>query len=319
MRAVSPIPLPSEPDELPGFTKRPLELPREADGPLRATLVSATVGVGRKRAVLFVHGYADYFFHVHVAQAVLDAGLGFAALDLRRSGRSRDPKNWAHFARSIDDYFVELDWAIDALAAEGTTEIVLFAHSTGGLIGVHYAARGARRAALVGLVLNSPFFSFSPQGRERFELAVASAIGRILPGLSVRPGLDTGYGRTLHASQLGTFDYDLEKKPLEAFPIRAGWVRMILLAQVALERSLGVTQPVLVLHSSASRRAGPELVPADFTSDLVLGVEEMKLLAPQVGPRVTLREIQDGKHDLTLSSPEPQREAIAALVEFACS
>lgn len=317
MRAVSPIPLSSEPDELPGFTKRTLELQREADGPLRSTLVSATAGVGRKRAVLFVHGFADYFFHTHVAEAVLHAGLGFAALDLRRSGRSRDPKNWAHFARSVDDYFVEFDWAIDTLATEGTTEIVLFAHSTGGLIGVHYAARGARRTALVGLVLNSPFFSFSPTARERVELAMASAMGRVRPGLVVRRGLEPGYGRTLHVSERGAFDYDLAKKPLAAFPLRAGWIRMVLLAQAAIERGLDVQQPALVLHSSASRRAGPELVPADFTSDLVLGVEEMKRLAPHVGRHVTLREIQDGKHDLTLSNPQPQREAIAALVEFA--
>lgn len=314
---MSPALPPPQPDELPGFETETLDLPAESDGPLRATLVSPTGQGGRKRAVLFLHGYADYFFHPHVASAVLEAGLGFAALDLRRSGRSRAPSNWAHYARSVDDYFVELDWAIETLGARGASEVVLFAHSTGALIGVHYAARGRRREALVRLVLNSPFFSFSPTARERLELTLANALGRVHPGLSVRPSLDTGYGRTLHASERGAFDYDLDKKPLSGFPLRAGWIRMILGAQAAVERGLGLPQPVLVLHSSASRRARPELVPEDFTSDLVLGVAEMKRIARQLGPHVTLREIKGGKHDLTLSDTAPREETLAALVEFA--
>ena len=40
------------------------------------------------RAVLYLHGRNDYFFQTHLAQAFLDAGYEFYALDLRACGRS---------------------------------------------------------------------------------------------------------------------------------------------------------------------------------------------------------------------------------------
>jgi alpha-beta hydrolase superfamily lysophospholipase len=74
---------------LPGFEKASRDLPREQDGELVATLVRTTQAVDDNRpAVLYVHGFVDYFFQVHVAQEFEKAGFRFYALDLRRSGRS---------------------------------------------------------------------------------------------------------------------------------------------------------------------------------------------------------------------------------------
>ena len=79
--------------ELPGY--RQLNIPSpgartypgEPDHEVVATLVRRS-DPGVRRAVLYVHGWSDYFFQTHLAEAFEDWGYDFYALDLRRYGRS---------------------------------------------------------------------------------------------------------------------------------------------------------------------------------------------------------------------------------------
>ena len=75
------------PDVLGGdWVARDLDLP---DGAV-ATLVrrDAAAPAGDRPAVLYVHGFIDYFFQTHVAEAVEARGYRFYAVDLRGYGRS---------------------------------------------------------------------------------------------------------------------------------------------------------------------------------------------------------------------------------------
>src|SRR5690606_39025436 len=101
------------PDEMAGFEKATLKISSGKDGELAATLVR-TVGPEQdsRPAVLYVHGFVDYFFHAHVAKAFEDAGFRFYAIDLRRHGRSLRTGNLACVTERVDDYFAELDWAV---------------------------------------------------------------------------------------------------------------------------------------------------------------------------------------------------------------
>ena len=70
------------------------ESPTKAPGADHAVLVFQREAAGRasrprhSRAVLYLHGRSDYFFQTHLAQAYLDAGFEFYALDLRACGRA---------------------------------------------------------------------------------------------------------------------------------------------------------------------------------------------------------------------------------------
>ena len=59
-------------------------LPEEPPEPVVATLVRDARRPLQPRAVLFVHGWNDYFFHDHVADWFGDRGWTLYALDLRR-------------------------------------------------------------------------------------------------------------------------------------------------------------------------------------------------------------------------------------------
>ncbi len=94
-------------------------------------------------------------------------------------------------------------------------------------------------------------------------------------------------------------------KPIDGFPVRAGWFRAIRRGHAELAAGLAIDVPVLVCCSSAS---GPNdrWHDAIMSTDSVLDVTQIVAKAPRLGPDVTIAQIQDGIHDLTLS-PEPAR------------
>lgn len=308
---------PPNPDELPGYVKRTLSLTQEDDGPLCATLVckeGALERTGERGRILYLHGWVDYFFQTHLADAFTDAGYGFFALDLRRYGRSLHPENRPNYARHIDDYFEEISAALELIA--GPEPLCIVAHSTGGLTASIYAKRGPERQRLTHLILNSPFFRFPTRGLTEVKLRVGRQIGRMLPKRPLPQELNRVYGMTIHASKQGSFTYDLAKKPLGGFPFYGGWVDMILSAQAEVERGLGLSLPVLSLHSDRSHKPGKAPVAEDFVSDTVLRVADIAELSPRLGSRVSVEAIHGGLHDLVLSRPDVRKLAIDRMLEF---
>ena len=100
-----------------------------------ATLVRRRASTPTRRAVLWLHGLADYFFQTHVADFFVDLGYDFYALDLRKYGRSWREHQTPNFCRSLDEYLPELDQAAQIIRhEEGHDTLVVMAHSTGGLI-----------------------------------------------------------------------------------------------------------------------------------------------------------------------------------------
>ncbi|HET7366123.1 MAG TPA: alpha/beta hydrolase, partial [Burkholderiales bacterium] len=53
---------------LPGFEALELDFPPDYDGEVVATLVRLPVSRAPRGAVLYVHGFVDYFFQRHMAE-----------------------------------------------------------------------------------------------------------------------------------------------------------------------------------------------------------------------------------------------------------
>jgi len=51
-------------------------------------------------------------------------------------------------------------------------------------------------------------------------------------------------------------------------------------------------------------------------ADLVVKVDDIKRIAPALGPRVVLEEVRDGKHDLTLSEDAARERCLQLLVDW---
>src|SRR5690606_7255432 len=104
---------------------------------------------------------------------------------------------------------------------------------------------------------------------------VLEVLARVRPH-AILPLLRTGdgYGRSLHRDYYGEWVWDLERKPLAGFPVRAGWLRAVLRGQKRLHAGLSIQCPVLVMCSARSTPRGAQ--GALLTdSDGVLDVEQI--------------------------------------------
>ena len=301
---------------LPAFESITLPLARETDGELVATVLRHRSALGSRKAMLYVHGFVDYFFHDHVADAVRAAGWDFYAIDLRRHGRSLRSGNRPNCCTDLAQYFTEITAAIDiVLKDEGHDTLVLFGHSTGALVAALYGDRGERRANLAGLVLNSPFLALNLGTWQRIKLPVAVAIGSVLPFLSDPKGVSPMYGESLHKSRHGEWNYDLRWKPIAGFPAYFGWVKAIRDGQRILQNGLSVRCPVLVLHSDASG-GGNEWDDGFKSRDIVLNVDDIRKYSAGIGASVTRTEIPGAIHDVMLSRLDVRTRALETMTHW---
>ncbi len=205
------------PDFLDGYEITELALPgvepaagEPTDVDVVATLIRKTSDRVARRAVLYLHGWNDYFFQTHLADYLSDLGYDFYALDLRRYGRSIRPGQFRGFITNLDDYSIELDAAADLIAADHD-RLLLMGHSTGGLIAALWAARNVER--LEGLILNSPWLDLQGSAIVRtLGTPVIDRLGSRAPTSIIRLP-DLGFNaRALHVSLGGEWDYDLMLK-----------------------------------------------------------------------------------------------------------
>ena len=295
-----------------------------------------------ERAVLYLHGRNDYFFQTHLADAFLQAGYEFYALDLRTCGRAGIGHPSPHDVRDLRIHDEEISEALRIIRSEhGHGVVVLNGHSTGGLQAVIWAAD--HPGTVEALVLNSPWLQLNASGLIRSygsayvdvlsrrsperiidNPAEAKARKRLAAEAASAPGPDGAeaggsepveadlYVRVLHRRWGGEWDWDLRLKPSPAFPVRAGFLAGIRRLQREVRHGLGIEAPVLVCCSTTS--SGPEASPEEaLHSDIVLSVEQIIERAAFLGTDVTVRQIPGGVHDLALS-PSPAREEYLATV-----
>jgi alpha-beta hydrolase superfamily lysophospholipase len=272
-------------------------------------------------AVLYVHGFADYFFQTDLADFFAGHGLAFYALELRKCGRARRSGQTAHYVSDLRRYDEELEQALKIVAeAHPGQPVIVAAHSTGGLVVPLWLHRRRRKvgtsktAPVTGLVLNSPWLDL--QGNWLLRGPVTQAMRllartRPLRKMKLRPGV---YGQTLHVSGTGEWEFDTSLKPLHGFPVTFGWINAIRRGQARLHRGIDTGVPVLVLRSAKSM-AGHEYSPECDRCDLVLDTRQIGRWtdAGALGDQVTHVVVDGARHDVFLSLPEVRSEAYRAL------
>jgi alpha-beta hydrolase superfamily lysophospholipase len=279
--------------QLAGFEALELAFPDDYDGRVVATLVRLPVPEAPRGAVLYVHGFIDYFFQRHMAERFAAEGYAFYALDLRKHGRSLLAHQHPCFCKDVAEYYAD----IDAALAEIGAPVLLAGHSTGGLVCSLYKKFGERREQVHALWLNSPFLDWRA-GRER-DLKVASFLGRFFPFLNNPKAVLPAYVRSLHKNWDGEWDFDLTLKPLMGFPAYFGWVRAIFAAHAQVHAGLALDCPVLAMHSDEA--------------DLILDWRQVARWSRTLGQKITVLQFPGGLHDLVLSRREIRAEVFEQL------
>ncbi|MEV5753506.1 alpha/beta hydrolase [Actinoallomurus sp. NPDC052308] len=275
-----------------------LTLDEDAEGEVVATLVRRPCP-GSRKAVLYIHGFVDYFFQTHLADFYVERGYSFYALDLRKYGRSLLDHQTPNFAHSMSDYFPEIDEAARLIRAENDT-LLVNGHSTGGLVAALWADCVRGRGVVDGLFLNSPFLELNvPAGARRTLGPVVRALAKGRPKMAIPAGVSTAYVRSIHRDHDGEWDFDLAWKPAEGFGVRLGWLSAIIKAQRQVKAGLDIDVPVLVMASTTTVRGRN----GDFsTGDGVLNADDIARWSTRLGRHVTCVRVENGLHDLVLSA-----------------
>ncbi|MEE4258138.1 MAG: alpha/beta hydrolase [Bacteroidales bacterium] len=292
-----------------GFEVTKFELKDDYEGRVEATLLSRKSKKTSSNAILYIHGFIDYFFQLELADWANRQGYNFYALDLRKYGRSMLAHQKANFFRNYNEYYEEIDAAVNVIRnKDKNIFLALIGHSTGGLISALYANDKADKKVVDALILNSPFFEFNTSTAVKiFVSPLLALVGKVVPNLISPVTLAEGYAKSIHKDYYGAWDFDTKLKPIKGFPIYFGWLNGIYTAQRRLQKGLKIYCPVLVLHASESAKPG-KYNDDMILADAVLNVAHMKKYAPKLGEKVKIVEIKNGRHDLVLSEEEPRKK-----------
>ena len=323
------------------FEQRTLPLGRDDEGDMVATLVRAVPAapapaptgwdalLQRLRGrpvdaarplldgvdVLYVHGWSDYFFQKRLARFWTSRGARFYALDLRKYGRSLREGQTPGYVTALTTYDEDIAAALDVIAhdaAGSDRRLVLFGHSTGGLVLSLWASRHPDAADAV--ILNSPWLEFQLAPLRAAIAPMVELQARLRP-LDAAPQIDLGFYARAQAAVVDSDDVmetNPQWRPVPAMAVNAGWLRAILHGHRAVSEGLTIPAPVCVLLSA--RSAIPTRWSDELTSaDTVLVVDDVAQRALKLGSSVTVERIDGALHDVFLSRKQARDDAYARL------
>ena len=285
------------------YRMRYVSQPDDYSGKVRSTIVRLLPKTDLcDTAILYIHGFNDYFFNAEMGERFVAHRYPFYAVDLRKYGRSLLPGQKHCQTRSLNEYFPDIDSAIVQIQRDGFRHVIINGHSTGGLIAAYYQSK-THNPAVAALILNSPFLDWNLGKYECFTGAVA-LLGKALPNIKISQSADSVYGESCYAGYHGEWRYNRDWKRFHSPDVSAGWVNAINSAQKWLKnhpRSIRV--PVLLLYSSQSKTFD-RWVPEANRADLVLDVKDIRKYGITLSPRITAVKVNGGMHDLLLSAPK---------------
>lgn len=284
------------------FKVRYFNHPSKQGETIRSSLVSLMNSKKHGVAILYVHGFNDYFFQKEVAYAFRDRGYAFYAVDLRRYGRSLNQGQKVCQVRDFKEYIADIDSAVHVIKSYGHDKIVLMGHSNGGLISAFYLMN-CPSAPIDALILNSPFLDWNLGGLEHF-VDLVSWIGGVFPNITISSGSGTAYGESIHSDFHGEWSFNTDWKSIQPIKVDLGWVRAVNSAQHYLRKhKYSISIPILLMYSSKTVNA-VDWSPEVNRADAVLDVLDIRKYGLRLGYDVSTREVESGVHDLFLSSPD---------------
>ena len=293
-----------------------LHFPDDAEGAVTATLIRKKALHKTPKAVLYIHGFIDYFFQTEMAEQFNQQGFDFYALDLRKYGRSHQSHQTWFYTENLNDYELEISQALSIIQKEHHDSVLLAGHSTGGLIATLFAAHHPSHELIKGLWLNSPFFDFNMHPlKKKFALPQLARLGRRFPRLKIPSELNPFYVPSLHQNFQGEWDFNLKWKPKHYRFVYLSFVHAIFQAQKEIHSGPKLYIPTLVMHSD--RSSYPKKLNKDAQStDVILEIKTIHKYANKLQGDVDVITIRHGLHDLVLSKSDVRQKVYAELFQW---
>jgi alpha-beta hydrolase superfamily lysophospholipase len=296
-----------------GFKQATIVQPSDYEGSVTCTLIRKLAPEKTDKAVLYVHGFNDYFFQQEMADRFIKEGYNFYAVDLRKYGRSWLAHQKLNNVRDLSEYFADIDTVLNVMRGEGSEKILLSGHSLGALTVSLYAAERNGKEKFDAVFLNSPFYALPTKSvikKTALPLIVKRAEKH--PATSIDLEINPLYGESLYKGAHGEWDYNLSWKPLIVPEVNYGWIRAVHNGLLRLSQGLQINKPVLIMHATKSieEKKWSDVM---FTGDAVLNVTEMVAQTKNIEGQFSIQAVPGGMHDLILSR-KPVRDDVYSIM-----
>ena len=297
-----------------GFEMTYVAMPDDYSGKVRCTIIRKQSATATQKAILYVHGFSDYFLQKELAEMFARNGYNFYAVELRKYGRSLMPGQKMFQVRNLEEYFDDIDAALHIISEDDNEKVALLGHSTGGLTASLYASVNPN-PIIKALMLNSPFLDWNLKPLLRkYIVPVISTLGSILPNVRVAQNPDRGYAESLHKEFGGEWDYNRNWKPDILPNPDMGWIRAIHTAQKKLRNRL-IHLPILLMHSAESVKSG-DLKSKYKRADAILDVQSSSEVGRMIGENVTEVTFPGALHDLALSEKSIRQDYYRTMLNW---
>jgi len=236
--------------------------------------------------VVLVHGYGEHAGrYAEAVEQWAGRGLNVTAFDLRGHGRSDGPRG--HVDR-FEDYHRDLDAVVGLVRDRSSLPRLLFGHSMGGLLALHYLCqRGV--GDWRGLALSSPYVGLELE-LPTWKIAAAKVLNRVVPKF--------GMPTDLAGSQVASDPEIAARYDTDPLNNKKATVRWFQESQRAMDEILkgahGLELPILLLFAGADQVASPAA---------------SRRLAHAL-PQVESEELSGLQHEI-LNEPKPTRDQLA--------
>lgn len=297
----------------PNFEQTTIQQPNDYEGEVVCTLIRLKNQPKSRKAVLYIHGFNDYFFQSELAEHYAQMGYRFYAIDLRKYGRSYRSHQKLNNVRNLNEYDADIDTALKIIQAEGSIYTLVNGHSTGGLIAALYAHHHPQSDQFQALFLNSPFFDFNiAPWMKKIMLPMVAKKGKKKPNkLFKREGLGL-YGESINKKNHGEWEFNEAWKPNVSPPLNYGWFYAIHQGHLEVFKGLKIDKPVLVMHSDHSVQS-KVWTDALLSGDAVLSVTDIEREAKKIEGNCSIISIPNAMHDLILSKKEVRDDVYVKL------
>jgi len=193
-----------------------------------------------KAVACLVHGLGEHTSrYSHVAEAFCSQGYALFGADLRGHGRSGGARG--HIS-SIEDFMQDIDVLFQqARARFAGLPMILYGHSLGGVLVLHYALK--RKPDVKGVIATSAGLHNELENQP-LKVMAAKVLGALMPGVAIPSGLDT---KTISRDEKVVQAYIND--PLVHDRISLGFGRIMLgVTQWTLQHAAEFPLPLLLLH-----------------------------------------------------------------------
>lgn len=284
-----------------------------------------------KKLFIWIDGLNASFTHYHVTKELPD--LDMVSIDLRHCGRSKTNTMVPHYSADFKEYFEEIDAVLDHFEYKKYEQVILYGHSTGGLIVTLYMSSKGEEVGYENfrVILNSPFFDIYKPDQPYllyllkylvyfmsryicYYLDKYMAMGfqfiKLVKGGSINHYVLVK-NRNYYINGIISSAYDI--------PITLGFLTNVIRYQSLIHKgNVKLKCPTLVLHSNETDIDSDKLQKCGCNVDSVLNIEDIKKYSAIIScsDNIKICEINNGCHDVLLSALPVVKNVVQIIKNF---